>query len=84
MIVIPGIITSATRTSIKCITAVVRCSSCGHEKILKNSSGFGAQDKPLFCDNALKQGSEKQACKRDPYEYQYDKCIYMDQQILKI
>ena len=52
MVVIPGIITAAAKTSIKAIVTVVKCSNCGHEKILQHPKGFGFVDTPRMCDNA--------------------------------
>jgi DNA replication licensing factor MCM5 len=40
MVVLPGIITAASKTMIKSTKVVIRCSNCGHEKSLTMKSGF--------------------------------------------
>lgn len=51
LIVVPGIITAATKTHIKAAKVVVRCSNCGHEKEVKSNAGFGTYVVPRICDN---------------------------------
>jgi len=51
LIVVPGIITSASRSVIRAVKQVYRCSNCGHEKELKGKYGFGGTRPPRICDN---------------------------------
>jgi DNA replication licensing factor MCM5 len=52
LIVVPGIITHASRTHIKTTRLAIRCKNCGHEKILETGQGFGSVNIPRTCDNA--------------------------------
>lgn len=84
MIVVPGIITAATKTHIKASKVIVKCSNCGHEKELKSNPGFGSFVIPRVCDNQKNPGLDKQNCKMDTYRVMTDKCEVFDQQILKL
>lgn len=84
LIVIPGIITNATRTQIKATKITYRCKNCGHEKTLSTGGGYGHHAAPRVCDNAKNPGLDKQQCKLDSYAVVTDKCEYIDQQTLKI
>ena len=79
LIVIPGIITAATKTHIKANKVVVRCSNCGHEKEIKANGGFGGYAIPRICDNQRNPGADKQQCKIDSYKVVPDKCDVFDQ-----
>ena len=49
--VVPGIITSASKTSIKATKIVMKCSECGHEKVEHLRPGFSSISLPRTCDN---------------------------------
>lgn len=51
LVVIPGIITAASKTQIKATKVVVKCGNCGHEKSMKVESGFHGVQIPRVCDN---------------------------------
>ncbi len=78
MVVIPGIITAASKAQIRATKLVVKCSSCGHEKTIKLQAGFGGAMIPRQCDNARNQGPDKQMCKLDSYQTYPDKCSFID------
>jgi DNA replication licensing factor MCM5 len=59
LVVVPGIITAASKTSIKATKLVIRCSNCGHEKSLKVNLGFSARAIPRICDNQKNPGPNK-------------------------
>ena len=59
LVVIPGIITAASKTQIKATRVTVRCSNCGHEKELKVPVGFGRAIIPRVCDNQRNPGLDK-------------------------
>jgi DNA replicative helicase MCM subunit Mcm2 (Cdc46/Mcm family) len=40
LVVVPGIITAASKTMIKSTSIQIKCSNCGHEKQLTMKSGF--------------------------------------------
>jgi DNA replication licensing factor MCM5 len=84
LIVVPGIITNASRTSIRASKVVVQCRNCGHQKQLTVSSGFGGISIPRVCDNQRNPGVDKQQCKIDTYTVVTDRCEYIDQQSLKL
>jgi DNA replication licensing factor MCM5 len=84
MIVVPGIITNASRTSIRASKVTVQCKNCGHQKQLKVSQGFGGISVPRFCDNQRNPGLDKAQCKMDTYSVVTDLCEYIDQQSLKL
>lgn len=59
LVVIPGIITAASKTAIKATKVVYRCKNCGHEKELNNPWGYGAAPYPRVCDNQKNPGLDK-------------------------
>ena len=40
LVVVPGIVTAASKTMIKSTTVVIKCQNCGHEKSLNMKHGF--------------------------------------------
>lgn len=60
LVVIPGIITHASRTHIKANVILARCKNCGHEKIIKTGAGYGSLQLPRVCDNRQGGGPDKQ------------------------
>ena len=46
LVVVPGIITSASKTSIKATKVVLRCSHCSYEKIEHLKAGFASVQIP--------------------------------------
>ena len=50
LVVVPGIITAASKTMIKSTSIVVKCSNCGHEKTMSMKQGFGGTQLPRTCD----------------------------------
>jgi DNA replicative helicase MCM subunit Mcm2 (Cdc46/Mcm family) len=50
LVVIPGIITAASKTMIKSTSVVIKCSNCGHEKTISMKQGFGGTQMPRNCD----------------------------------
>ena len=79
MIVVPGIITNASRTAIRAAKVVVRCRNCGHEKIIPVGTGYSGVSIPRTCDNMRNPGLDKQQCKLDSYSIVSEKCSYIDQ-----
>ena len=84
LVVVPGIITAASKTQIKATQVTVRCGNCGHEKKLKINLGFSKTSIPRQCDNASNPGIDKQKCSLDPYKIVPELCTYVDQQFLKL
>lgn len=50
LVVVPGIITAASKSMIKSTSVVIKCSNCGHEKTLVMKAGFGGTQMPRTCD----------------------------------
>ena len=50
LVVVPGIITAASKTHIKSTSTVIKCGNCGHEKTLIMKNGFGGTQLPRQCD----------------------------------
>lgn len=46
MVVIPGIVTAASKSSIKATKEVLKCGNCGHEKTIKIKLGYGGARHP--------------------------------------
>ena len=84
LIVVPGIITNASRTAIRASKVTVQCKNCGHQKHLSVGLGFGGISIPRTCDNSRNPGLDKQQCKLDTYSVVTDRCEYLDQQTLKL
>lgn len=84
LIVVPGIITNASRTAIRASKVIVQCRNCGHQKPLSVNAGFGGISIPRTCDNQRNPGVDKQNCKLDTYAVVTDRCEYIDQQSLKL
>ena len=84
LIVIPGIVTNASRSQIKATTITVKCKNCDHEKVIQTGGGFGHIAIPRICDNQKNPGPDKQQCRLDSYAPVTEKCEYIDQQTLKI
>lgn len=49
LVVVPGIITSASRSAIKATLITYRCHNCGHEFAAKVKHGFGGAAAPRVC-----------------------------------
>jgi DNA replication licensing factor MCM5 len=77
MVIIPGIITSASKTHIKATTIGIKCMNCGHQKQIKLNQGFGGAQLPRICDKQNDPGLDKQKCKLDSYQIT-DQCVFMD------
>lgn len=79
IVVVPGIVTAASKTMIKSTKIVIKCSNCGHEKQLAMKTGFAGTQLPRSCDMALNPGFDKTKCPMDPYRILPDKSDFMDQ-----
>jgi DNA replicative helicase MCM subunit Mcm2 (Cdc46/Mcm family) len=50
LVVVPGIITAASKTSIRATLITWKCSECGHEKTIHMKHGFGGTATPYACE----------------------------------
>ncbi|CAI2387452.1 unnamed protein product [Moneuplotes crassus] len=79
MIVVPGIITSASKSQIKASKLCVRCRNCGDTKQIILKSGLAGAYVPGHCDRA-----SQEKCPPSPYYVVPEECEYKDYQSLKI
>ena len=93
LLLVPGIIISASRTKPKAVAVTIRCKSCGTERVFQCATGFGSITLPRTC-NAQKEAAALEnggaapisdlKCPMDPYVIITDKCAYVDMQTLKL
>lgn len=79
MVVVPGIITSASKSQIKASKLSIRCRHCGDSKQIIVKSGLAGAVLPRVCER-----SQQEKCPMDPYTIMPDECVYKDYQTLKI
>ena len=79
MVVVPGIITSASKSQIKASKLSIRCRNCGDSKNIFVKSGLAGAFTPRVCDR-----SQQERCPLDPYYIVPEECEYKDYQTLKI
>lgn len=79
MVVVPGIITSASKSQIKGSTLSIRCRNCGDSKKIIVKSGLAGAYTPRTCDRG-----QQEKCPIDPYYIVPEECEYKDYQTLKI
>ena len=82
LVVIHGIIVSASKPQIKASKLVVQCRNCGNIKSVSMHSSSSGSNIPRICDNS--QGQNKEKCPMDSYVVVPEKCAFVDQQTLKI
>ena len=79
MIVVPGIITSASRSQIKATSITWKCSACDHTYSQELKFGFGGAMAHRQCANATNPLSEQRSrCPLDPYRIVAEKCKFLD------
>jgi DNA replication licensing factor MCM5 len=79
LVVVPGIITSASKSQIKASKLTIKCRNCGDTKIVVVKSGLAGAFTPRICDR-----SQQEKCPMDPYYIVPEECDYKDYQTLKI
>ena len=84
LVVVPGIITSASKSQIKASRLKMTCKNCGFEKVLTIHSGLGGVSMPRQCERGANPGMDRERCPLDPFEITPDGCSYVDHQVLKI
>ena len=85
LVVVPGIITSASRTSIKATSITWKCSACDHTYAQDLKFGFGGAQARRQCANAQNPlPDQRSRCPLDPYKIVSEKCKFLDQQSLKL
>ena len=93
LILIPGIITSATRSKPRAQILCLKCRACGDVRYIKSLGPFSGFTVPRSCQTsgASAQGDGANDilggaadCGQDPYLIIPEKCTYIDQQTLKL
>ena len=85
LVVIQGIIVSATKPAIKASNLAVQCRNCGDVKYLYVKSGYGGVSIPRVCDKSKSQGADaKEKCPLDSYAPVAEYSQYIDIQSLKL
>ena len=79
MVVVPGIITSASKSQIKASKMTIRCRNCGNTKIIVIKNGLAGAMMHRKCDMAAQE-----KCPVDPYVIVPEECEYKDYQTMKI
>ena len=84
LVVIQGIIISASKNSIKMKKCALQCRNCGNMKYINVKSGFSSFKIPRQCDNSKLIGEQREKCPLDSYITVPEKSQYIDVQTLKI
>ncbi|OLY83556.1 DNA replication licensing factor mcm5 [Smittium mucronatum] len=82
LVCVSGLIIGASTLSSKSTFVYLQCRNCKHVKIVPVAGGYSGVNIPRVCDKPLTQDSER--CPLDSYEIIPDKCIFVDQQTLKL
>ncbi|KAL1507546.1 hypothetical protein AB1Y20_007167 [Prymnesium parvum] len=82
VVMIPGIVISASRVKAKATQISARCKGCQSLKQIPVRSGFAGASLPRKCDQPRQPGEA--ACPLDPYQIIPDKCAYVDQQTWRL
>ena len=84
LVVISGIIISASKSFIKMKKVAVQCRNCGNMKYIQVKSGFTTFKIPRQCDNSKLIGEQREKCPLDSYTTISEKSQFIDVQTLKI
>ena len=87
LVVIQGIVISASRTRPKATKIEIMCSNCNSRKTLTSQTGYSHISLPVRCDALV--GSDTAAgqgekCPLDPYIVLPDECSYVDCQTMRL
>ncbi|KAK9450358.1 MCM2/3/5 family-domain-containing protein [Limtongia smithiae] len=81
---IPGIVIGASTLSSKATLLHLMCRSCQHIKKLYIGGGFAGVQMPHECDGPESADGTPKNCGRDPFIIVHEKCVFVDQQVLKL
>jgi len=84
LVVISGIVISASKSYIKMKKVALQCRNCGNMKYIQVKSGFTTFKIPRQCDNSKLIGEQREKCPLDSYTTIAEKSQYIDVQTLKI
>jgi len=83
LVVVPGIIISASRVQTKATKLTIQCSNCRSTKQIACPGGFLKAPLPRQCEYASAEKNEKR-CPLDPYIALPDRCEFVDMQTLRL
>lgn len=84
LVIVPGIVTSASRPKHKALKVTVQCRTCKDTKTIACKPGLGGTTIPRDCQGSqLGEGGRSQ-CGLDPYEVLADRASCLDQQVIKL
>lgn len=85
LVIVPGIVTSASRPKHKATKVTIQCRTCKNTKILPCKPGMGGTLIPRQCEGSpVADGAPRNDCGLDPYEIVADRAQCLDQQIIKL
>lgn len=85
LVTIQGIIVNISRIFIRSSVLAVQCTNCKHTLFIKVQMGMGSIMVPRMCQAAQDQAQQgKEKCPMDCYRILPEKCVYYDQQLLKL
>jgi DNA replication licensing factor MCM5 len=85
LVVIPGIVTAASKPIVKAKTIVAQCKGCQNRIQLKVGPGFGGLDLPRNCNVPRQsEGLQTDKCPVDPYVVVPEDCNFENMQTLKL
>lgn len=78
LVVVPGIITSTGKTSVRARKAVFHCTNCKHKKEISVPLGISKVTAPGLCDQSRAPGPDKQNCGINSYVMDLDNSEFID------
>ena len=88
LVIVPGIVTSASRPKHKAVKVTLQCRTCKDTKTVMCKPGMGGAMIPRDCQGSVMGDANgnggKSQCGLDPYEVLADRAQCLDQQVIKL
>eukprot|EP00889_Picochlorum_renovo_P000305 jgi/Picre1/27335/NNA_000304.t1 len=84
LVIVPGIVTSASRPKHKALKVTVQCRTCKDTKTVYCKPGLGGASIPRECQGSQAGQGGRSQCGLDPYEVLADRAMCLDQQVIKL
>lgn len=84
LVIVPGIVTSASRPKHKALKVTVQCRTCKDTKTVYCKPGLGGAAIPRDCQGSQAGQGGRSQCGLDPYEILADRAMCLDQQVIKL
>ncbi|GAA5888758.1 hypothetical protein JCM5296_000094 [Sporobolomyces johnsonii] len=81
---LPGIVISASVLSSRAVRLHLTCKSCRHVTTMEVQGGFSGFQLPRQCGSGASPDGGPKDCPLDPYVIVHDKCVFVDQQTIKL